>query len=60
MQTTFANGKVLGQQFWLRLQKTSGEKVNISSVTEKKKSKGICTEGYPEKYHFLLFLRIHN
>ena len=24
------------------------------------KSKGICMEGYPEKCHFLLFLRIHN
>ena len=22
------------------------------------KSKGICIEGYPEKYNFLLFLRI--
>ena len=26
----------------------------------RKKRKGICKEGYPEKYHFLLFLRIHN
>ena len=25
-----------------------------------KKSKGICMEGYLEKYHFLLFLCIHN
>ena len=31
-----------------------------TSVTQKEKSKGICIEGYPEKYHFLLFLRIHN
>ena len=57
MQTPCANGKV-SQQFWLR--ETSGAKVKISSVTEKEKSKGICTEGYPEKYHFLLLLRIHN
>ena len=27
---------------------------------KKKKSKGICIEGYMEKYHFLLFPRIHN
>ena len=59
MQSPFANGKV-SQQFWLRLYQTSGEKVKISSVTEKEKTKGICTEGYPEKYHFLLSLRIHN
>ena len=59
MQTPFANGKV-SQQFRLRLQQTSAEKVKISSVTENEKSKGICTEGYSEKYHFLLFLRIHN
>ena len=26
-----------------------------TSVTQKKKSKGICMEGYPEKYRFLLF-----
>ena len=31
-----------------------------TSVTQKEKSKGICIEGYPEKYHFLLFLRIQN
>ena len=37
----------------------SGEKVN-TFVTQKKKSNGICMEGYPEKYHFLLFLHIHN
>ena len=37
-----------------------GENVKISSVTEKEKTKGICTEGCPEKYHFLLFLRIHS
>ena len=59
MQTPFANGKVF-QEFWLRLWHTSDEKVKISSVKEKKKSKGICKEGYPEKYHFLLSLRIHN
>ena len=29
-------------------------------VTQKEKSKGICMEGYLQKYHFLLFLRIHN
>ena len=38
---------------------TSGEEVKTSCYS-KEKSKGICTEGYPEKYHFLLFLRIHN
>ena len=27
---------------------------------KRKKSKGICMEGYLEKYHFLLFIRIHN
>ena len=37
----------------------SGEEVK-TSVTQKEKSKGICIEGYPEKYHFLLFLHIHN
>ena len=58
-KTPFANGKV-SQQFWLRPLQTSGEKVKISSVKENEKSKGICTEGYPEQYHFLLFLRIHN
>ena len=26
----------------------------------KEKSKAIFTDGYREKYHFLLFLRIHN
>ena len=31
-----------------------------TSVTQKEKRKGICIEGYPEKYHFLLFLRIQN
>ena len=31
-----------------------------TSVTQKEKSKGICMEGYLEKYHFLQFLRIHN
>ena len=30
------------------------------SVTQKEKSKGICIEGYPEKYNFLLLLRILN
>ena len=30
------------------------------SVTQYEKSKGIFMEGYPEKYHFLLFLRILN
>ena len=39
--------------------KTSGEEVK-TSVTQKEKSKGICMEGCPRKYHFLLFLRIHN
>ena len=29
-------------------------------VTQKEKSKGICMEGYLEKYHLLLFLRIRN
>ena len=38
---------------------TSGEEFK-TSVTQKEKSKGICMEGYPEKYHFLLFRRIHN
>ena len=32
----------------------------MTSVTQKEKSKGICMEGYPENYHFLLFLCIHN
>ena len=31
-----------------------------SDVTQKEKSKGICMAGYSEKYHLLLFLRIHN
>ena len=31
-----------------------------TTVTQKEKSKGICIEGYPEKYNFLLFLRILN
>ena len=31
-----------------------------TSVTQKKKSKVICMEGYPGKYDFLLFLRIRN
>ena len=31
-----------------------------TSVTKKEKSKGICMEGYPGKYNFLLFLRIRN
>ena len=30
------------------------------SVTQKEKSKGICIEGCPEKYNFLLLLRILN
>ena len=38
---------------------TSGEE-GKTSVTQKKKSKGICMEGHPEEYHFLLFFRIHN
>ena len=25
-----------------------------TSVTQKEKSKGICMQGYPEQYHFLL------
>ena len=37
----------------------SGEEVK-TSVTQKEKIKGIYMEGYPEKYHFLLFLHIHN
>ena len=37
----------------------SGENVK-TSVTQKKKSKGICMEGYPEKYNFFLFLHICN
>ena len=32
----------------------------LKDVLTKEKSKSICTEGYQEKYHFLLFLRIHN
>ena len=31
-----------------------------TSGTQKEKSKGICMVGYPGKYDFLLFLRIHN
>ena len=31
-----------------------------TTVTQKEKSKGICIEGYPEKYNFLLFLPILN
>ena len=27
---------------------------------KRRKVRGICMEGYLEKYHFLLFLRIHN
>ena len=27
-----------------------------TSTTQKEKSTGICMAGYPEKYHFLLFL----
>ena len=38
---------------------SSGEEVK-TSVAQKEKSKGIYMEGYPEKYHFLLFLHIHN
>ena len=38
----------------------SGEKVLKTSVTQKEESKDICIEGYPEKYHLLLFLHIHN
>ena len=34
-------------------QRTYREEVK-TSVTQKEKSKGICGEGYPEKYHFLL------
>ena len=44
---------------WSCTQQTSGEEVK-TSVTQKEKSKGICMEEYPEKYHFLLFLHIHN
>ena len=33
-----------------------GEEVK-TSATQKEKSKGICMVGYPEKYHFLLFLK---
>ena len=29
-------------------------------LNKRKKVKRICKEGYPEKYNFLLFLRIHN
>ena len=28
-----------------------------TSATQNEKSKGICMAGYPEKYHFLLFLK---
>ena len=38
---------------------TSYEEVN-TFVSQKAKSKGICIEGYLEKYNFLLFLRILN
>ena len=31
-----------------------------TSCYSKEKSKGICTQGYLGKYHFLLFFRIHN
>ena len=34
-------------------QRTYREEVK-ASVTQKEKSKGICMEEYPEKYHFLL------
>jgi len=40
----------------------SGEEL-MTSVAQKEKSKtskGICMEGYSEKYHFLQFLYIHN
>ena len=40
-------------------QQTSYEEVK-TSVTQKEKSKGICIEGYPEKYNFLLLLLILN
>ena len=33
-----------------------GEEVE-TSATQKEKSKDICMAGYPEKYHFLLFLK---
>ena len=32
----------------------------VAYMKTPKKSKGICMEGYLEKYHFLLFLPIHN
>ena len=38
---------------------TSCEEVK-TSVTQKEKRKGIFMEGYLEKYHFLLYLRILN
>ena len=38
---------------------TSGEEVK-KSVTQMEESNGIYMEGYLKKYHFLLFLRIHN
>ena len=38
---------------------TSGEEVK-TSVTKKEEIKGICMEGHPKKYHFLLFLHTHN
>ena len=37
----------------------SGEEVK-TSITQKEKSKAICMEGLPEKYHCLLFLCIRN
>ena len=43
----------------MQIKQTSTEEVKMS-VTQKEKSKGICMEGYLEKYHFLLFLHIHN
>ena len=33
-----------------------GEEVKTSAA-QKEKSKSICMAGYPEKYHFLLFLK---
>ena len=37
-----------------------GVEFQKTSVTQKEKSKGICKEGYLEKYNFLLFLHIHD
>ena len=51
-------------EYWLAAKPSctlaeTGEEVETASVTQKKESKGICMEGYPVKYHFVLFLCIH-